>query len=348
MINLFIFAIGACVGSFVNVVVARFRVLPIVNARSKCMTCNTQLEKRDLIPIFSYVLQRGRCRNCSSKFSSEYMWVELVMGIMAVMIWGIVSMSPAVMNTVSASDMLDIYAPANSSRSSGSINSNANIVNSNINADTNTSAAAISGGAGKQSSDMVKAISNSAESKGTLQMIAGDDISSAGYAINYWKLMAGFVFYLSVFALLAIIALYDLRHKVVPMEFSGLLIIMGIVASLYRVLALGDPYITLLSGILIALPFALIFAISKGKWVGFGDVMVYAGVGWALGMAMGFTVLFYSVWIGAVVAIMLMLLARRDYGLKTELPFAPFIVIAAIIVFMSHADILGINELLSR
>lgn len=319
MINLFIFAIGACVGSFVNVVVARFRVLPIVNARSKCMTCNTQLEKRDLIPIFSFVLRRGRCRHCSSRFSSEYMWVEILMGIVAVIIWGIVSTSPAVMNNVSAGQVIDRFAPANVNQPNTTTNQNtANSNQSNVN------------------SNQIRNIAG----------VGSDEV--VGQNVNYWKVSIGLVFYLAVFALLAIIALYDLRHKVVPMEFSGLLIIMGIVASLYRVLALGDPYITLLSGILIALPFALIFAISKGKWVGFGDVMVYAGVGWTLGMAMGFTVLFYSVWIGAVVAIMLMLLARRDYGLKTELPFAPFIVIAAIIVFMSHADILGINELLSR
>lgn len=294
MLSLVIFAIGACVGSFVNVVVARFRVLPIAKARSKCLTCNTQIEKRDLIPIFSFLLLRGRCRNCGGKFSSEYMWVEIFMGVMAVMIWQIAIMSPAVVSSVSEVLAASQYAPMT-----------------------------------------------------TMTVGASAGVAAEG-VIVYWKVIAMFVYYLAIFALLAVIALYDLRHKVVPMEFSGVLIVMGILASLYRVLVMGDSYINLVAGVLVALPFGLIFAISKGRWVGFGDVMVYAGVGWALGLAMGATILFYSVWIGAVVAILLMMTESKSYGLKTELPFAPFIVIAAIIVFLTKADILGINDLLSK
>lgn len=75
------FLIGACVFSFLNVVICR---LPqgesIVYGRSHCPKCRRILTPRELIPCLSYLLQRGRCLGCQEKIASRYFWVEAAGG----------------------------------------------------------------------------------------------------------------------------------------------------------------------------------------------------------------------------------------------------------------------------
>ncbi len=74
----FVFCIGACVGSFLNVVVAR---LPLERSLlwpgSRCGSCFQPIRGIANLPILSYLLLRGRCRTCGARYSSRYMWVEL-------------------------------------------------------------------------------------------------------------------------------------------------------------------------------------------------------------------------------------------------------------------------------
>lgn len=81
----FRFAVGACVFSFLNVVIYR---LPagesMVKGRSHCMTCGKILGAKELIPCISYLMQRGRCAGCKSKISSRYFLVEMLGGLLFV------------------------------------------------------------------------------------------------------------------------------------------------------------------------------------------------------------------------------------------------------------------------
>ncbi|MEI7884578.1 MAG: prepilin peptidase [Clostridia bacterium] len=82
------------IGSFLNVVIYRVPLgISIAKGRSYCPSCNTQLKNYDLIPIFSYLFLRGKCRKCGSKISLRYPLVELVTGILAVFIFLIVGFS---------------------------------------------------------------------------------------------------------------------------------------------------------------------------------------------------------------------------------------------------------------
>lgn len=74
--------VGLCVGSFLNVVVLRgFSGESIVLPPSHCTKCNHKLAWYDNIPLFSYLLLRGKCRYCSEKISMQYPLVELATGI---------------------------------------------------------------------------------------------------------------------------------------------------------------------------------------------------------------------------------------------------------------------------
>jgi leader peptidase (prepilin peptidase)/N-methyltransferase len=82
----FAFAIGACIGSFLNVCIHR---LPadesVVRPRSRCPQCGTAIAWHDNIPLVSWALLRARCRTCGISISARYPLVELVTGALAVL-----------------------------------------------------------------------------------------------------------------------------------------------------------------------------------------------------------------------------------------------------------------------
>jgi leader peptidase (prepilin peptidase)/N-methyltransferase len=72
------FAPSLAVGSFMNVVAARLpRNRSIVKPRSACMHCGAEIRSRDNIPLVSYVLLRGRCRDCQTPIGRRYPAVEV-------------------------------------------------------------------------------------------------------------------------------------------------------------------------------------------------------------------------------------------------------------------------------
>ena len=81
---LFVFlGLGLIFGSFFNVVIYRLpRKESIVLGKSHCTHCNTDIKPYDLIPMFSYLLLAGKCRNCKSTISIRYPIIELITGIL--------------------------------------------------------------------------------------------------------------------------------------------------------------------------------------------------------------------------------------------------------------------------
>ncbi|MFD1018914.1 prepilin peptidase [Thalassobacillus hwangdonensis] len=78
-----IFIYGIICGSFFNVVGRRLpKKESFATSRSKCPTCSTPIKNRDLIPVFSYILLRGKCRNCHQRISPLYPTIELLTGVL--------------------------------------------------------------------------------------------------------------------------------------------------------------------------------------------------------------------------------------------------------------------------
>jgi leader peptidase (prepilin peptidase) / N-methyltransferase len=72
---------GLAVGSFLNVVIYRVpRHESIVSPRSRCPTCAAPIKEYDNIPVLSWIVLRGRCRNCQAPISPRYLVVELIGG----------------------------------------------------------------------------------------------------------------------------------------------------------------------------------------------------------------------------------------------------------------------------
>jgi leader peptidase (prepilin peptidase)/N-methyltransferase len=71
-------ALGACVGSFLNVVAWRVpRGESVLWPPSHCPSCDAHLGARDLVPVVSWLTLRGRCRYCGAPVSARYPLVEL-------------------------------------------------------------------------------------------------------------------------------------------------------------------------------------------------------------------------------------------------------------------------------
>jgi len=85
MIYIFVFIFGAIIGSFLNVVILRYNTgESVVYSGSRCLSCGKKLTWQELIPIFSFLIQKGRCRQCGSKISWQYPIIETITGIIFV------------------------------------------------------------------------------------------------------------------------------------------------------------------------------------------------------------------------------------------------------------------------
>lgn len=88
MILLFVFLIGLCIGSFLNVVILRsFSDESISFPGSKCPSCQKPLKWYHNIPILSYILLKGKCAFCKDTISIQYPIVELITGLLFVAIF---------------------------------------------------------------------------------------------------------------------------------------------------------------------------------------------------------------------------------------------------------------------
>jgi leader peptidase (prepilin peptidase)/N-methyltransferase len=88
IINWYIFFIGMCVGSFLNVCIYRLPAgKSIVRPASACPACGTVIRWYDNIPLISYIILRGRCRSCKAQISIRYPIIELLCGLFATITW---------------------------------------------------------------------------------------------------------------------------------------------------------------------------------------------------------------------------------------------------------------------
>lgn len=165
-----------------------------------------------------------------------------------------------------------------------------------------------------------------------------------------------FTYFAFIFSILMVIAVYDMRHKMIPNSlvytFSGLSFLMLIPMFILSGFGYSSLIIAMLSGPVLALPFALLWYFSGGKWIGFGDAKIALGMGWFLGLSGGISAVALGFWIGAIVSVFILLVSKYGKGKakitrNTEIPFAPFLLLGLALVFFFNFDFFYINELMS-
>ncbi len=154
------------------------------------------------------------------------------------------------------------------------------------------------------------------------------------------ELLPHFVFYLAEFIFLIAIFFFDLLHKEIPDSFSLPAILIAIVGGL--LLKTVAPA-SMVLGILVVGGFFLVqFVLSKGVWVGGGDIRLGALMGALLGLNMGLMSLVLAYLIGGIFATYLMI--AKKVSRKTQIPFGPFLITGLLTTLFYGEQLLAIYQ----
>ena len=153
-----------------------------------------------------------------------------------------------------------------------------------------------------------------------------------------------YILFVTVFSIFIVITIYDVRHKIIPDELVYTSIILSFI---YRLIVLGSIY-DLLAGPILFSFFGLIWLASRGRAMGFGDAKLALAIGLLLGFPSGLSAVVLAFWIGSVVALSILVLSRiklsllpnvKGLTMKSEIPFAPFLIIGAWISYIYSLDL---------
>ncbi len=264
----FTFIFGTIIGSFLNVVILRFHTGRGVSGRSGCFSCGHTLSSLELIPIVSFLLLKGKCKNCHAKISPQYPIVEALTGLLFCVL--------ASSSGVTISTLLSFATLAL-----------------------------------------------------TLDMI--------------------------IWSVLMVITVYDLKHMIIPDVLSGLFALLTGLKLLLVSFTTGTPSHVivdhLVSAFVLSGFFFALWLISKGRWIGLGDSKLAFGMGLYLGLAVGLSAFAYAFWIGASVALLRIAYERvidgkRGVTMKSEIPFAPFLIVGTLLAFILQTDVFHVEYFL--
>jgi prepilin signal peptidase PulO-like enzyme (type II secretory pathway) len=135
--------------------------------------------------------------------------------------------------------------------------------------------------------------------------------------------------YVILFGLIALF-FFDFQYQVLPDVILAPLFVVAIARlGYYR----PDVLVSSLAmGVLLAASLGLLYIISRGRWLGLGDVKLAAVIGMLFGFPVAIGITLIAIWSGALVG--LVMIARRQATMKTALPFGSFWTAAAILALM--------------
>ena len=146
------------------------------------------------------------------------------------------------------------------------------------------------------------------------------------------------IFYLPIFMLLVLIFSFDLKYLEIPEVFSWLFLIFAIIIGFAANIYTLDNF--LLGGLVGGGILGILVGISNEQWMGSGDIKIGLGFGFLLGFPRALLFVFLSFILGAIFGIIV--LALKKGILKSQLPFAPFLIISALICLMFGEKIIEI------
>ncbi len=153
--------------------------------------------------------------------------------------------------------------------------------------------------------------------------------------------------YVFMGCLLLVMSVYDIKHKIIPDQFvyafaSIALINLFIGGSSWWHI---PGFWSLIAGPLAALPFALLWLVSRGRWMGFGDAKLMLGIGWVLDVSGSINAIILAFWIAAAVSVIWMLVTYKSFKPRTEVPFGPYLILAMYLVLLFHIQVLDLGML---
>lgn len=178
---------------------------------------------------------------------------------------------------------------------------------------------------------------------GFMFMFIGIKFMSLVYTAPYAFFM-NLIFWAAVVSFLMLIFVYDSHHQMIPDDFLYPLIglsIAGLVwhRPLFDCLMIPNIW-TLLAGPVVALPVFVLWHMTRGRGMGFGDVLLLLPLGWLAGISRGLAGLLMAFWLGAIFGVVL--LAHGKKNMKSPIAFGPFIIIGFMLAFLYNIDMADI------
>lgn len=200
---------------------------------------------------------------------------------------------------------------------------------------------------------------------------------SAQFSIRYAsiEILTGFAFVLAyltsydaitflakllLLSVLVLILVYDLDHLIIPDELVVILFVPAVVLMFWNGTGIAFNYTDILAPILASGLFYGLWKVSGGRWIGLGDAKLTAPLSLAVGFSQVFSFVVAAFWIGAVVSVVLLAFQKlqkrrgqkrlRFLGetltMKSEIPFAPFLIISFVLVFFFSFSAFDLTETL--
>ncbi len=186
------------------------------------------------------------------------------------------------------------------------------------------------------------------------------ELLTGGLFVVVWQLAAEPIVTASSFFVVSVLVsvlVYDLRHQIIPDEFTILLTAVAtlpIAYNYYLTPTLTHALDSLFSGLLAATFFGLIWFLSGGRWMGFGDVKLAFPLGLLLPLSQVFSMIMLAFYLGAVISLILLglqfLMRRGQFNLpiftktltiKSAIPFAPFLIAGFLLTYLTDFDLLA-------
>jgi len=154
---------------------------------------------------------------------------------------------------------------------------------------------------------------------------------------------------LAILSLLIVIAVYDLEHTIIPDEWVWSFNALALLAALSFGLQGDSIAIAVVAGPIVAAPLGFLWLISRGRWMGFGDVKLALGMGWLLGIEAGLQALVAAFVVGALFSVCILLplpwiirtlrisrfgRGHQTFTMKSEIAFGPFLILATLAVWI--------------
>lgn len=154
------------------------------------------------------------------------------------------------------------------------------------------------------------------------------------FLVSYLTIGLSFVLPVFLIALttLAFIVVYDLRHTVVPVVASNLLMVLGLIAAVLTFGLTSELGVALIVAGAIGAGFYLLHVCSRGRAMGLGDTPVALGLS-LLCAPYAYGGLLLSFWIGAVIGIIILVLQRGGPRMGIEVPFVPFLAVGYLVAY---------------
>lgn len=141
------------------------------------------------------------------------------------------------------------------------------------------------------------------------------------------------IYFWIIFSVLIVIAVYDYYHQIIPNLFVWIFNGLAFLSLFFLSDGIFFNWNNLIAGGVLFSFFALLWLVSRGRWMGFGDAKLALGIGWLLGITRGIAAITLAFWIGAIVGVALIYLSKNKYGIKSAIAFGPFMIFGTAISF---------------